>query len=283
MNASCAWPAPAKLNLLLRVVGRRPDGYHLLQTVFQFLDHGDSLDFEVRLDGRIHRAQGPTEVPEDRDLVVRAARLLQERSGVRLGASIHLRKTLPLGGGLGGGSSDAATTLVALNRLWGIRYDRTRLMALGAELGADVPVFVGGEAAWAEGIGEQLAPVDLLEPWYLVVEPGCRVATREIFQAPELTRNSAPITIARFRAGETRNDLLPVVVRRYPEVAAALDWLRGFGEARLTGSGACVFAEFEDERAARRLLMELPRGCKGFVARGCNRSPLLMRLAEEGA
>lgn len=280
---SAPWPAPAKLNLFLHVLGRRSDGYHLLQTVFQFLEYGDSLDFEVRRDGRIHRAQGPAEVPEEQDLVVKAARLLQERSGTHLGASIHLRKTLPLGGGLGGGSSDAATTLVALNRFWDTGYDRTRLMALGAELGADVPVFVGGQASWGEGVGEILTPMELPEPWYLVVQPACRVVTREIFQAPELTRKSAPITIARFRAGETRNDLLPAVVRRHPEVAAALDWLGGHGEARLTGSGACVFAEFEDEQAARRLLTELPRGCKGFVARGCNRSPLLMRLAEEGA
>ena len=276
-----AWPAPAKLNLFLHVTGRRADGYHLLQTVFQFLDQGDSLEFEVRSDGKILRREGPVEVPEAEDLSLRAAHLLRERSGTRLGAAIGLRKILPLGGGLGGGSSDAATTLVALNRLWDTGLEASALMALGLELGADVPVFVGGEAAWGEGIGEKLTPVALPETWYLVIAPPCRVATREIFQAPELTRNSAPITIARFRAGEYRNDLEPVVRKRHPEVAQALDWLGERALARLTGSGACVYAAFEEQSAARRLLEALPRGWQGFVARGCNRSPLLKRIEAE--
>ena len=282
MSVSGSWPAPAKLNLFLHVTGHRPDGYHSLQTLFQFLDYGDSLEFEVRGDGRILRAAGPADVPEAEDLCLKAARLLQERTGSKRGAAIKLRKTLPLGGGLGGGSSDAATTLTALNRLWGTGLDRPALEALGLELGADVPVFVGGQAAWAEGRGEKLSPMDLPEPWYLVVQPPARVSTREVFQAPELTRNSAPITIARFRAGETRNDLLPVVRKRHPEVGQALDWLAGHAPARLTGSGACVFAAFENEQTARRLLKELPEGCQGFVAKGLNRSPLLLRLAEEG-
>lgn len=276
-----AWPAPAKLNLFLHVTGRRADGYHLLQTLFQFLDHGDSLEFDVRSDGKILRSEGPEAVPEGEDLSLRAAHLLRQRSGTRLGAAIRLRKNLPLGGGLGGGSSDAATTLVALNRLWDTGLGVSELMALGLELGADVPVFVGGEAAWGEGIGEKLTPMALPEPWYLVVVPPCRVTTREIFQAPELTRNSAPITIARFRAGECRNDLEPVVRKRHPEVAQALDWLGEHALARLTGSGACVYAAFEEELAARRLLEALPRGWQGFVARGCNRSPLLKRLESE--
>ncbi|MGE5624203.1 MAG: 4-(cytidine 5'-diphospho)-2-C-methyl-D-erythritol kinase [Bacillota bacterium] len=281
MNAP--WPAPAKLNLFLHVTGRRPDGYHLLQTAYQFLDRTDSLEFEVRDDGRILRREGPADVTEAEDLCLKAAHLLKQRTGTSLGAAIKLRKILPLGGGLGGGSSDAATTLTALNRLWGTGLDTPALQALGLQLGADVPVFVGGEAAWAEGIGEKLSPLELPEPWYLVIEPACRVATREIFQAPELTRNSAPITIARFRAGETRNDLAPVVRKRHPEVAEALDWLAGHAAARLTGSGACVFAAFPDEPEARRVQGLLPRGFKGFVAKGCNRSPLLTRLAEEGA
>jgi 4-diphosphocytidyl-2-C-methyl-D-erythritol kinase len=281
VTGSRAWPAPAKLNLFLHITGRRPDGYHLLQTVFQFLEFGDELEFEVREDGEILRTEGPDEVPAESDLTLRAARLLQERSGARLGAVIKLRKRLPLQAGLGGGSSDAATTLLALDRLWGTALGIERLAALGLELGADVPVFIGGEAAWAEGIGEVLTPVDLPEPWYVVVQPDSRVATREIFQAPELTRNSAPIKIARFRSGETRNDFEPVVRSRYPEVSEALDWLGVHAPARLTGSGACVFAAFPDQAAARRVHALLPKGWQGFVARGCNRSPLLKRLEAE--
>ena len=280
-SVSAAWPAPAKLNLFLHITGRRADGYHLLQTVFQFLDHGDSLDFRLRDDGRILRPEGPAEVPEGEDLAVRAATLLKTRTGVRPGVDIRLRKTLPLQAGLGGGSSDAATTLVALNRLWGTGLTGVDLAALGLELGADVPVFLGGRAAWAEGIGEKLEPLELPEPWYLVVEPPCRVTTREIFQAPELTRNSAPITIAGFRAGQGRNDFEPVVRTRYPEVSQALDWLGAHAEARLTGSGSCVFAAFADEAEARRCEAVLPQGWRGFVAKGCNHSPLHVRLALE--
>ena len=280
---SRSWPAPAKLNLFLHITGRRADGYHLLQTLFQFLDYGDMLDFELRSDGEITRPAGPVGIAAADDLAVRAAALLRTRSGVRQGADIHLHKRLPHQAGLGGGSSDAATTLVALNRLWATGLDTGELAALALELGADVPVFVRGRAAWAEGVGEILTPVDPPEPWYLVVQPDCRIATREIFQAPDLTRNSAPITIARFYAGEGHNDFEPVVRKRYPEVAEALDWLRPKAPARLTGSGACVFAAFEREAAAHRALSELPQGWRAFVARGCNRSPLLSRLAAEPA
>ena len=279
--ASAAWPAPAKLNLFLHITGRRADGYHLLQTVFQFLDHGDSLDFRLREDGRILRPEGPADVPEAEDLAVRAAALLKSRTGAGLGVDIHLRKTLPLQAGLGGGSSDAATTLVALNQLWGTGLTPLELGVLGLELGADVPVFLGGRAAWAGGVGEKLEPLDLPEPWYLVVEPPCQVATREIFQAPELTRNSAPITIAGFRAGQTRNDFEPVVRARYPEVSKALDWLAARADARLTGSGACVFAAFEKQMDAEKLAAEVPTEWRGFVAKGCNRSPLHARLEAE--
>ena len=275
------WPAPAKLNLFLHITGRRADGYHLLQTVFQFLDQGDSLDFSLREDGRILRSTGPVEVPEEADLTVLAARLLQQRSRTSLGVDIGLRKNLPLQGGLGGGSSDAATTLLALNELWGTGLAPAALADMGLELGADVPVFLGGRAAWAEGVGEKLTPLELPEPWYLVVEPACRVATREIFQAPELTRNSAPITIAGFRAGQGRNDFEPTVRARYPEVSQALDWLAAHAEARLTGSGACVYAAFADEAEARKVAQALPRKWRGFVARGCNRSPLMAWLERE--
>jgi 4-diphosphocytidyl-2-C-methyl-D-erythritol kinase len=279
--SGAVWPAPAKLNLFLHITGRRADGYHLLQTVFQFVDHCDELEFELREDGRILRAEGPAQIPEASDLCVQAARLLQEASGTRQGASIKLRKHLPLQAGLGGGSSDAATTLVALDQLWGTNVGTMRLAALGLQLGADVPVFVGGQAAWAEGIGEVLTPLELPEPWYVVIEPACRVATREIFQAPELTRNSAPIKIARFRSGEYRNDFEPVVRSRYPEVSEALDWLGGHAKAQLTGSGACVFAVFAEEADARRVYTALPQGWRGFIARGCNRSPLMARLEAE--
>ena len=284
MNShSTGWLAPAKLNLFLHITGRRADGYHLLQTLFQFLDYGDVLDYELRDDTRIERPEGPAGVAPEDDLAVKAARLLQRRTGSRRGVSIHLRKILPLEAGLGGGSSDAATTLVALNRLWGTGLNETELMALAQELGADVPVFVGGKAAWAEGIGEKLTPLEPPELWYLVLEPACRVSTGEIFQAPELTRNSAPITISGFRSAGTRNDFEPVVRKRHPEVAAVLDWLAAHASgARLTGSGACVFAPFAAQQDAVRVQAVLPGGWKGFVAKGCNRSPLLSRLAEEG-
>ena len=275
------WPAPGKLNLFLHILGRRADGYHRLQTVFQFLERGDRLDFGLREDGQIRRPEGPPGLSPEDDLTVKAAWTLKTRTGSRLGVDIHLRKDLPMGGGLGGGSSDAATTLVALNELWetGLAPEALQELALG--LGADVPVFVGGQAAWGEGVGEKLTPLGLPEPWYLVIQPPCRVATREIFQAPELTRNSPAITISGFRSGQGRNDFEPVVRRRHPEVAEALDWLGRRAEARLTGSGACVFADFGEEAAARDVIETLPRGWRGFIAKGCNRSPLLERLAVE--
>ena len=275
------WPAPAKLNLFLHITGRRADGYHLLQTIFQFLEHGNTLDFVLRADGRVMRSVGPAGIAVGSDLAVRAARLLQERAHCRCGVDIHLRKHLPRQAGPGGGSSDAATTLVALNHLWGTGLSTAELARLGLELGADVPVFVHGHAAWAEGIGGILTPVELAEPWFLVLEPACEIPTREIFQAPELTRNSQPITIARFRSGEGRNDFEPLVRLRYPAVAEALDRLGLRAKARLTGSGASVFAGFAHEAAARRVLWDLPGGWRACVARGRNRSPLLDRLAAE--
>jgi 4-diphosphocytidyl-2-C-methyl-D-erythritol kinase len=268
------FPAPAKLNLFLHVIGRRPDGYHLLQSVFRFIDYGDTVWLGVRQDGQVRRLEDLPGVPEQRDLTVRAAKLLQQASGCPLGADIRLEKRLPMGGGLGGGSSDAATVLLALNRLWGLGLSRRRLQELALQLGADVPVFVFGRSAFAEGVGEVLTPIDLPPAWYVVLLPPVAVATAGIFAAPELTRNTAPIKIADFLSGAGRNDLQPVVVEKYPEVARYLAWLGRFGDARMTGSGACVFLAVGNEADARALLQELPRDMQGFVARGLDRHPL---------
>jgi 4-diphosphocytidyl-2-C-methyl-D-erythritol kinase len=278
-RSSAPWPAPAKLNLMLRVLGRRADGYHRIQTVFQFIGRSDRLYFALREDGRIRQAGALPGVPMASDLSVRAARLLQERTGCGLGAEIRIEKMLPVGGGLGGGSSDAATTLVALNRVWRTGLTAAQLAEIGLALGADVPVFVRGLASWGEGVGEKLTPLDMPEPWYLVLVPACAVSTAAVFADRELTRNSPKITIADFVSGDDRNDCLPVVRRRYPAVAVALEWLSQHARGRLTGTGACVFAAFEEERAARRVLDRLPQGMSGFVARGANRSPLLDRLS----
>jgi 4-diphosphocytidyl-2-C-methyl-D-erythritol kinase len=270
-----AWPAPAKINLLLRVIGRRPDGYHLLQTVFQFLDYGDTLRFTPSDDDRITRARPIPEVAEAADLTVRAARLLRERSGITRGVVIDLEKRIPAGGGLGGGSSDAATTLLALNELWDVGLSRPELAKLGLELGADVPVFLHGHAAWAEGVGEILTPIELDEPWYVVLSPKVTVSTRAIFTDPELTHHSPPITIRDFQEGHgLRNDLESLVRRRYPQVDEAIGWLGGHGEARMTGSGGCVFLKVTDATEGRRILEQAPKTLSGFVARGMNRHPI---------
>ncbi len=269
------FPAPGKLNLFLHVVGRRADGYHLLQTVFRFIDRCDQIGIRVREDARVRRLNDLPGVPEDDDLCVRAARLLQKCSGRRLGADLEVEKNLPIGGGMGGGSSDAATVLVALNRLWHLRWSREELGRIGLELGADVPVFVFGRNALAEGVGEQLRAIDLRPASYLVLEPQVAVSTAEMFSAPELTRNSEAITIAAFLEGHGRNDLEPVVCKRHPEVAHHLAWLRQYGKAAMTGSGACVFSEFETESEARRILGRLPADMRGYVVRGLERHPLL--------
>jgi 4-diphosphocytidyl-2-C-methyl-D-erythritol kinase len=275
VTAAVCWPAPAKLNLMLRVVGRRPDGYHLLQTVFQFIDLGDLLHFAPRRDGQVRRLDPLAGVPAESDLTVRAARLLQSACQVGQGVDIGLLKRIPLGGGLGGGSSDAATTLVALNQLWDCGLTVPDLMALGLRLGADVPIFIHGRAAWAEGVGEVLEDVELSEPVYAVFAPDCRVDTGEIFQDSELTRNSPRITIRDFAAGLGGNDCLPVVRRRHPAVAQLFDWLNERHEARLTGTGACVFAACADRDLAEALVAARPASVQGFVAHGLNRSPLL--------
>jgi 4-diphosphocytidyl-2-C-methyl-D-erythritol kinase len=281
--ANSRWPAPAKLNLFLHILGRRPDGYHELQTCFQFVDLCDDLHIEVRQDGAIKRRRGAAGVEESADLCVRAARALQNDSRCPLGADIDLVKRIPMGAGLGGGSSDAATCLVALNRLWGIDWPAERLAALGLKLGADVPVFVHGRAAWAEGVGEKLTPLrPPLAPGeanYLILKPNVFVSTALVFQDPELTRNSPPITIHGFLASGGSNDCLGVVRRRYPEVARALDWLSQFGNARLTGTGACVFVELESMDRGHEIVRKLPPALDAFLVRGLNDSPLLERLS----
>lgn len=278
MNARLSWPAPAKLNLFLHVLGRRPDGYHNLQTVFQFLDHGDELFFEIRTDGQVRRSVALEGVAEADDLSVRAAQALKAKTGCALGCDIRVEKRIPLGGGLGGGSSDAATTLVALNYLWKLNLGDDELAGIGLTLGADVPVFVRGFAAWAEGVGEKLTPVTPPEPWYLVLTPPCAVSTREIFQAPELPRSAKPITPADFAAGRARNDCLETVRARYPLVGEALDWLSGFGAARLSGTGASVFAAFSQKNEALKIQALAPAAWRSFVARGHHRSPLRTAL-----
>lgn len=274
-------PAPAKLNLFLHVTGRRPDGYHLLQTAFQLLDAGDTLHFRVREDGAIRRTTDVPGVPEASDLTVRAARLLQSAAAARLGkipgADIAIDKRLPMGGGLGGGSSDAATTLIALNHLWQAGLTRSELMALGLRLGADVPFFLFGRNAFAEGVGEVLVPLDTPECWFVVVEPGVAVPTASIFASQELTRDSKPVTISDFSRGPIgfgRNDLQVVASRLFPPVRHAIEWLSTYGNARMTGSGACVFCPFPDESKASRVMTAVPQGWKAWKARGIARHPL---------
>lgn len=276
--SSLTCPAPAKLNLFLHVIGRRSDGYHLLQTAFRMLDWGDSLTFTLREDGRIRRVSALEGVPAEADLVVRAARLLQAETGCSLGADIQVEKRLPMGGGLGGGSSDAATTLIALNRLWGLGLTRSRLQQIGLRLGADVPFFVFGQTAFAEGVGEALSPLVLPPAWYAVVSPEVMVPTAAIFAAEELTRDTSPIKIADFAASPgsepTRNDLEPVARARFPAVGAAIDWLRLYGQARMTGSGACVFAEVADEAAALAAVAACPPEWRAWAAKGLDVHPL---------
>ncbi len=278
------WPAPAKLNLFLHITGRRADGYHMLQTVFQFLDYGDELAFEVTADRRITRATFVPGIAEESDLCVRAARILQDACGTELGAVIHINKRIPQGGGLGGGSSDAATTLLALNRLWGVNLPYARLAELALRLGADVPVFVLGRSAWAEGVGEVLTPIDLPQPWYVILVPPVLVSTAAVFAEfdcdvdTHLTGYSKPITIRDFHGGRASNDLQTVVRRLYPEVDKALKWLENFGDARMTGSGSCLFLPVADEAGAQEIIKRCPVGfAKALAVRGVNLHPIHQR------
>jgi 4-diphosphocytidyl-2-C-methyl-D-erythritol kinase len=274
-------PAPAKLNLFLHVIGRRADGYHLLQSVFQLIDRGDMLHFSVRDDGVIHRTTELANVPADSDLVVLAARLLQTAAGKRqnkvLGADIAVEKRLPMGGGLGGGSSDAATTLLALNHLWQTGLTLAELMALGLQLGADVPFFLFGRNAFVEGIGEVLLPVATPEHWFVVIEPGVAVPTQRIFSATELTRDTKPVKISDFSGapvGFGKNDLQVVAANLFPPIADAIKWLQQFGDARMTGSGACVFCPFEQEQQADAVLETVPAHWKAWKAKAIAHHPL---------
>ncbi|CAL63006.1 4-diphosphocytidyl-2-C-methyl-D-erythritol kinase (CMK) (4-(cytidine-5'-diphospho)-2-C-methyl-D-erythritol kinase) [Herminiimonas arsenicoxydans] len=273
-------PAPAKLNLFLHVTGRRADGYHLLQSVFQLIDRGDVLHFSVRDDGLIHRSTELAGVPADSDLVVRAARLLQteaKKQGKTPGADIAIEKKLPMGGGLGGGSSDAATTLLALNHLWQTGLTRAELMALGLQLGADVPFFLFGQNAFAEGIGEALMAVKTPESWFLVIEPGVSVPTQQIFSSLELTRDTKPVKISDFsRAQESfgKNDLQVVAANLFPPIADAIKWLQQFGDARMTGSGACVFCPFKEEQQVDAVLATVPQQWKAWKAKAITHHPL---------
>jgi 4-diphosphocytidyl-2-C-methyl-D-erythritol kinase len=275
-------PAPAKLNLMLRIVGRREDGYHLLQTVFQFIDYCDWIGLSSRSDGRIRLHTPLPGVPEAEDLTFRAALALRETVQIQAGVDIEVEKNIPMGGGLGGGSSDAATVLIGLNRLWQAGLSLAELKALGVRLGADVPIFIDGHSAWAEGVGEKLTPIDLPEAWYVVVVPQCHVATGKIFSAPDLTRDNKFIKIADFLAGHQENYCLPVVLGLYPEVGVALADLSRHAPARLTGTGACVFSAFDSERDARSAAEELSSRWSVFVAQGRNRSPLHQAMGFSG-
>lgn len=274
------WPAPAKLNLMLRVTGRRPDGYHLLQTVFQITDLCDYLMFRPVSDGRVTLKNPIPGVPEQDDLTVRAANLLKQHTGCSEGVCIEIEKNLPMGGGLGGGSSDAATTLVVLNKLWQLGLSNDELMALGLKLGADVPVFVFGHSAWGEGVGEKLEAITLPERWFVIIKPDCHVNTKEIFLSEELTRDSEIIKMADFVAGDDRNDCTPVVSKLYEPVNLALAKLSEFSEARLTGTGACVFASFDSEEEARGVYERVKNEWLVFLAKGRNRSPLYKKLEQ---
>ncbi|MGD8785636.1 MAG: 4-(cytidine 5'-diphospho)-2-C-methyl-D-erythritol kinase [Thioalkalispiraceae bacterium] len=270
-----AWPAPAKLNLFLHITGQRDDGYHLLQTVFIFLEHCDRLSFEVNESGIISCDYQLNGVDPEKDIIYLAARALQSHSGVKLGVTISLDKVLPMGGGLGGGSSDAATTLLALNQLWGCKLDLAGLKEIGLSLGADVPVFIQGQACWAEGVGDEIRPIDLPESWFVVLIPKISVSTAKVFANPQLIRNCPAITIRDFLAGLGQNVCEPVVAKLYPEVQAALSALGQFAKARMTGTGACVFAEFDSEEQANQAWSALSDQWDGFVAQGLNRSPVL--------
>jgi len=273
------WPAPAKINLFLHVVGRRADGYHLLQTVFRFLDFGDTIRCEPRGDGRIVTATPLPGVPPETDLTVRAATALRAATGATVGVTLHVDKRLPMGGGLGGGSSDAATTLIALNRLWQTGLEPAELQRIGLALGADVPIFIHGHTAFAEGVGERFTDLLPAPAWYLLLVPDVAVPTAEIFRSTHLRRDTPAIAAGNWTPGFGHNDLEGVACALYPEVRRHLDWLRRFGDARMSGSGACCFVEFDRESAARAALAALPADMRGFVAAGLDRHPLAMIVA----
>ena len=269
-----AWPSPAKVNLFLHITGRRDDGYHEIQTAFQFLDYSDSLEFQVQQSCAIELLTPIKGVKNESNLIIRAAKCLQSHTDSKQGAKISIEKRLPIGGGLGGGSSNAATTLIALNHLWQTKLTTTKLAQLGLTLGADVPVFIYGFAAWAEGVGEELTPILPAEPWYVVIVPDCQVSTAEVFSSQELTRDCEPITISRFLSGEGKNVCEGVVLKNYSAISEAVNWLNRYGKSRMSGTGACVFADFDSQIQAQQVLDDLPSHWQGFIAKGCNQSPL---------
>jgi len=280
-------PAPAKLNLFIHITGQRDDGYHLLQTVFQFLDYSDEIQLIVRDDGKIGRLKDNDKIPLESDLCIRAANQLQSQCGVKYGVDIHLTKKLPIGGGIGGGSSDAATVLHGLNLLWELGLSTEELAEIGLQLGADVPVFIHGFAAWAEGVGDILSPIELAEKWFIVIQPDISVSTAEIFADQALTRDSEALTITRFQKSSGYKNFLnvfePIVIKKYPQIAKAIDWLSTFSAARLTGTGSCIFASFESENEARQVMKALNKTTnkwQGFIAKGLNQSPLITALAD---
>ncbi len=284
MNRLDNCPAPAKLNLFLHVIGRRADGYHLLQTAFQLIDRCDYLDVEVRTDGQINRTNEIEDVPADSDLIVRAARLLQTHTASPLGANLTLHKNLPMGGGLGGGSSDAATTLLALNHLWQTGLQRDELMKLALQLGADVPFFLFGTNAFAEGVGEELQELVTPDVWFVVLEPGVQVPTPAIFSAKELTRDTIPVRIADFSSDAKhnwKNDLQTVACALFPQVDAAIQWLSQYGDAKMTGSGACVFCAFADETAADTVLKQVPDCWTSWKAKALDSHPMAQNLGSK--
>ena len=267
--------SPAKLNLMLHITGRRDDGLHLLQTVFQFIDLSDQIDFQLTTNGSLRRTKSNTPVYEDADLTIRAARLLQKRYRVKKGVDLSVQKRIPIGGGLGGGSSNAATVLLALNQLWNLELGLSELAEIGLELGADVPVFVMGQAAWASGIGEQLTPIELCEPWYVVIYPGIEVSTAKIFQSEELTRDCDAITIRAFLNGSGSNVCEKVACKLYPEIQQAINWLSQFRSARMTGTGACVFAAFDSLEQAEGVKSRAPNQWETYVVKAMNKNPVL--------
>ncbi|MDD2724439.1 MAG: 4-(cytidine 5'-diphospho)-2-C-methyl-D-erythritol kinase [Methylovulum sp.] len=277
------WPAPAKLNLMLRIVGRRPDGYHLLQTVFQFVELCDWIRFYPDASGRVSLKNTLPDVAESEDLTVRAAMLLKSTTACQQGVCIEVEKNLPMGGGLGGGSSDAATVLTVLNKLWDLQLSTEKLMELGLSLGADVPIFVFGHAAWAEGVGEKIQPIIVPEHWVVVIKPDCHVNTKEIFCAEELTRDSKSIKISDFTAGQHQNDCLDVVCQRYPLVRDALVDLSEFSDAKLTGTGACVFAQFDSEINATKAYQSLKNKWQVYLSKCVNESPLFSMMKQGGS
>ena len=278
---SLKWPSPAKLNLFLHITGQRPDGYHELQTVFQFINLYDFIDFEILESGIIKRSTNNSGIVEADDLVIKAAYKFKEESQTKLGVDISLLKNIPIGGGLGGGSSNAATTLVALNQLWQIGLSTKELANIGVSIGADVPFFIYGHAAWAEGVGDKLTKIELDEHFYLVVYPGCNISTRTVFESADLTRNTLPITIRDFFNGNSGNDCEEFIRNHYNEVAEALDWLNEYSPSKLTGTGGCLFAQFRDEKIANNVKDKLPMKWKGYVVKGINTSPLLEKLIYE--